>query len=1073
MNEPPAPRPKLARMTNYDGIRGIGISIVILYHLGYPIVNSGWVCISYFFSMSGFLITAMTVQKFESMGEINIVNFWSLRIGRLFPALFLTIFLCATSRFFRVEDEKEFVYERNDLLYGLSILTNYNLVFVRRDDYFAHFSKPSITRHMWSLAIEEQYYAIWPVIFYTYTRIFSLKPKQAEVSIMPKESNSTKCTLSDEKKLRRFLIALCVGEGFVMVLSHIASLATYSKLGVSAAYYSTWCRMGDLACGGLVFLLVRLHPRLYRRICNDPGMEPIQFEHRIVLELLCFLAICLIIFPATIRAPFETIFHYYIHYARFPMSFALYSLAVAGVLQISEPLPRWAIFSRALNSKVLTTLGSISYGVYLYHWPIYWFLGGSTNDETDDDIWIGYEGNDEKSFSIEPVTINTDCMFRLLLLSIVVILALRFFQRKNATKRLSLCGSKMVHAALWLVLIFCITVVMINCTRLLKQRSLNFALDSFIVFISILSGYVSYFWFELPLLIQARRSNPSSVVAAGFLGAISTAIYVVICFSNVINQDFIFDWWSSRSTSDVSGVGSLPILKGENLKKVASPDTRHTSVHLFAERGNIRKEVLDTLTNDMLDKWTFPLQEVQCEEAQDHALQCEPYATQTLYMRMADEYTENAVIIMCQSYSSISPCDFDRWKEGTKWIWLDSPFFCEKNRVWKDQLIVERKQRRVCPDKLEVKFVSVSAEVHNGTKISYTGHTNEEMLRLTKLIIAIESAVPGAINEESIRHFQDFMSKEKHSITHRDRNSFVEVGEKYTTNSKNLTTVLVMGESIAFRMALMFDKILQRCVEKDGQTQLDPLKIVNRALWGNPAIACFLPQNVINKTSFLNSEYTAKCFEREVQQRVYESIPLTSPDIVVVHDGGWADSSKNRAYNAMARFLMQALAYDVKHVFVLTNSASWRIPTRKAQRGLDMLGEFFAQLRDKPCSKNEKRLSFNVVKWHLLTCPSFASGSCSIGSHGFEKILPDGVHPSGQSGQWLCAQVLSLVLGEINYLDNMVESLNDSLEAGLSSCLLSKNAPDSNPPLRDLVETKWICEADLTFWNFVSSFGRM
>ena len=57
----------------------------------------------------------------------------------------------------------------------------------------------------------------------------------------------------NKNSLHRFLVPLCIGEGVVVALSFFSSLASYSKLGVSVAYYSTWCRMGDLACGGLVF----------------------------------------------------------------------------------------------------------------------------------------------------------------------------------------------------------------------------------------------------------------------------------------------------------------------------------------------------------------------------------------------------------------------------------------------------------------------------------------------------------------------------------------------------------------------------------------------------------------------------------------------------------------------------------------------------------------------------------------------------------------------------------------------------------------------------------------------------
>lgn len=134
-------------MTNFDGLRGVGIVLVILYHMGYRLVRHAWLCISILFTLSGLLITGITVQSYERTGQIDVVRFWSRRVGRLFPALFVTIILSALSRFVRDEDQAEFWYERNDLLWACTFLSNYNMVFVRKDDYFAAFQKPSITRY--------------------------------------------------------------------------------------------------------------------------------------------------------------------------------------------------------------------------------------------------------------------------------------------------------------------------------------------------------------------------------------------------------------------------------------------------------------------------------------------------------------------------------------------------------------------------------------------------------------------------------------------------------------------------------------------------------------------------------------------------------------------------------------------------------------------------------------------------------------------------------------------------------------------------------------------------------------
>ena len=169
------------------------------------------------------------------------MRFWSNRISRLFPALFLVILICTISRFFRDEDEQEFAREGSDLLWAVAFLTNYNLVFVHKDSYFDGFLKPSITRHLWTLSIEEQYYLCWPIILYCWTKIFPASQKKAKAG---EDVHYMDCTRDRDRDMMPFLRALCFGECLVISLSYFSSLHTIDKLGMSAAYYSTWSRMG-------------------------------------------------------------------------------------------------------------------------------------------------------------------------------------------------------------------------------------------------------------------------------------------------------------------------------------------------------------------------------------------------------------------------------------------------------------------------------------------------------------------------------------------------------------------------------------------------------------------------------------------------------------------------------------------------------------------------------------------------------------------------------------------------------------------------------------------------------------
>jgi len=164
------------RARNLDGLRGFGTFLVFLYHMGYS--DNAWLCISIFFSLSGFIITSITVEAYERRGYVDVLKFWAKRISRLFPALLLLIIILVTSQKFRRNDEITFIREKDDLLFATFFLTNYNLIYNNKDDYFDNFAQPSITRHMWTLSIEEQYYIIWPLIILFFNQDIWKKTKR-------------------------------------------------------------------------------------------------------------------------------------------------------------------------------------------------------------------------------------------------------------------------------------------------------------------------------------------------------------------------------------------------------------------------------------------------------------------------------------------------------------------------------------------------------------------------------------------------------------------------------------------------------------------------------------------------------------------------------------------------------------------------------------------------------------------------------------------------------------------------------------------------------------------------------
>lgn len=363
------------RMKNLDGARGIGVLTVVLYHMGFSAFQNAWLCISFFFTLSGFLITAMTVEAFERKGEVEIIKFWAKRVSRLFPALFLVLIAVAFSHYFREDDGITFARERTDMLYSTFFLTNYNLIYQNKDDYFDAFAKPSITRHMWTLSIEEQYYIIWPLIIYLTTYLFGQK-NTISGPLASASSPDTNSRYLLQPHMRKCFWALSVGECLVIAGSFWASRRTINTLGVSAAYYSTLCRMGDIACGGLVYNLMRLQPALANRYLRAPHVPPMTKRFRILLECMTFGSVMMSTLVPMIPIPTDQLLSIYFAWLRLPLGLAATTFRLAGTIQLTEePLPRWAWVTRFLSWEPMMLLGTCSYGIYLLHWPIIVILG--------------------------------------------------------------------------------------------------------------------------------------------------------------------------------------------------------------------------------------------------------------------------------------------------------------------------------------------------------------------------------------------------------------------------------------------------------------------------------------------------------------------------------------------------------------------------------------------------------------------------------------------------------------------------------------------------------------------------
>src|ERR671913_366524 len=155
------PEVRLSYSPGLDGLRALAVMAVLLYHADLGWIPGGFLGVEVFFVISGYLITALLLSERRHEGSIDLKNFWLRRARRLLPALY--VLLVVTLAFAVVFLPGEVVGLRGDVLAAFGYVTNWFLIF-GQESYFEAVGRPSVLQHLWSLAVEEQFYLIWPIV---------------------------------------------------------------------------------------------------------------------------------------------------------------------------------------------------------------------------------------------------------------------------------------------------------------------------------------------------------------------------------------------------------------------------------------------------------------------------------------------------------------------------------------------------------------------------------------------------------------------------------------------------------------------------------------------------------------------------------------------------------------------------------------------------------------------------------------------------------------------------------------------------------------------------------------------
>ena len=311
-----------AHIAALDGLRGLAVIAVLFFHAGK--LQGGFLGVDLFFALSGFLITSLLLTEVDNTGRVRLVAFWGRRFRRLLPAVLLLL-VAVTVITTLIASVPERAATLNDGPWAQAYVANWHAIAGHRD-YWASFELPRMFGHLWSLAIEEQFYLVWPIV----------------VGLIAWRS----------RQVHRTIIVFCV-------VASLASLWWMIKLFDPAdptrVYIGTDTRASSLLLGAL-FAAAPLRSAATRFTARLGNV--FSWTAAVVLGII-------VLSWFSINGPSST---WLFHGGLFAHSL-LSALLVAGCAARPD-----ATASRWIGWAPLRVTGVLSYSLYLWHWPVYALL---------------------------------------------------------------------------------------------------------------------------------------------------------------------------------------------------------------------------------------------------------------------------------------------------------------------------------------------------------------------------------------------------------------------------------------------------------------------------------------------------------------------------------------------------------------------------------------------------------------------------------------------------------------------------------------------------------------------------
>jgi peptidoglycan/LPS O-acetylase OafA/YrhL len=314
--------PAWTHLPALDGLRGLAVIGVLLFHAGH--LDGGFLGVDAFFALSGFLITSLLIREADTHGRVDLVGFWGRRFRRLLPAVVvLLVVTMVWARWFGTAAEWAGV--RSDGPWAQAYLANWHQI-SSSTGYWESFNDPPLLNHLWSLAIEEQFYVVWPLVVAVLWRWW--------------------------RRPHVVLLCACVA---ATAASVIAMIVLYDGGDPTRVYMGTDTRASSILVGAAAATAPA--QRLWHLIACalGRGLEAVMAALVVAMGAMWVM---------TDGASSPSLYR-----GGLLVHSVLAAVLVAMCAQVAGPR-RWGV-NAALSWKPLVLIGALSYSLYLWHWPLY------------------------------------------------------------------------------------------------------------------------------------------------------------------------------------------------------------------------------------------------------------------------------------------------------------------------------------------------------------------------------------------------------------------------------------------------------------------------------------------------------------------------------------------------------------------------------------------------------------------------------------------------------------------------------------------------------------------------------